>query len=46
MTVRILHIVDVFANREEAVAVGSETSQIVHNTLKWIIRKQGAFLIR
>lgn len=32
-----------FANREEAVAVGSETSQIVHNTLKWIIRKQGAF---
>ena len=32
-----------FANREEAVAVGRETSQIVHNTLKWIIRKQGAF---
>ena len=32
-----------FANREEAVAVGSETSQIVHNSLKWIIRKQGAF---
>lgn len=32
-----------FANREEAVAVGSETSQIVHNTLKWIIRKQGTF---
>ena len=32
-----------FANTEEAVAVGSETSQIVHNTLKWIIRKQGAF---
>lgn len=32
-----------FANREEAVAVGSETAQIVHNTLKWIIRKQGAF---
>lgn len=32
-----------FANRKEAVAVGSETSQIVHNTLKWIIRKQGAF---
>lgn len=32
-----------FANREEAVAVGSETSQIVHNTLKWIIRKQGVF---
>lgn len=32
-----------FANREEAVAVGSEISQIVHNTLKWIIRKQGAF---
>ena len=32
-----------FANREEVVAVGSETSQIVHNTLKWIIRKQGAF---
>lgn len=32
-----------FANREEAFAVGSETSQIVHNTLKWIIRKQGTF---
>ena len=32
-----------FANREEAVAVGSETSQTVHNTLKWIIRKQAAF---
>lgn len=32
-----------FTNREEAVAVGSETSQIVHNTLKWIIRKQGDF---
>ena len=32
-----------FLNREEAFAVGSETSQIVHNTLKWIIRKQGAF---
>ena len=32
-----------FANREEAVAVGSETSQIVHNIFKWIIRKQGAF---
>lgn len=32
-----------FINREEAFAVGSETSQIVHNTLKWIIRKQGTF---
>lgn len=32
-----------FVNKEEAFAVGSETSQIVHNTLKWIIRKQGVF---
>lgn len=32
-----------FTTREEAVAVGSETSQIIHNTLKWIIRKQGTF---
>ena len=31
-----------FASREEAFAVGNETSQKVHNALKWIIRKQGA----
>ena len=43
MTVRNFTYRGRFANREEAVAVGSETSQIVHNTLKWIIRKQGAF---
>ena len=34
-----------FVSREEAFAVGDETSQKVHNALKWIIRKQGAFLI-
>ena len=32
-----------FVNREEAFAVGSETSQKAHNALKWIIRKQGVF---
>ena len=32
-----------FVSREEAFAVGDETSQKVHNALKWIIRKQGAF---
>ena len=32
-----------FISREEAFAVGDETSQKVHNALKWIIRKQGAF---
>lgn len=32
-----------FVNKEEAFAVGSETSQIIHNTLKWMIRKQGTF---
>lgn len=32
-----------FANKEEAFAIGSETSQKIHNALKWIIRKQGTF---
>lgn len=32
-----------FTSKEEAFAVGSETSQIIHNTLKWIIRRQGTF---
>lgn len=32
-----------FANREEAFSVGNETSQKIHNALKWIIRKQGTF---
>ena len=32
-----------FSNKEEAFAVGSETSQKMHNTLKWLIRKQGTF---
>lgn len=32
-----------FANKEEAFAVGSESSQKAHNALKWIIRKQGTF---
>lgn len=32
-----------FANKEEAFAVGNETSQKIHNALKWIIRKQGTF---
>lgn len=30
-----------FTSREEAFAVGNETSQKLHNALKWIIRKQG-----
>lgn len=30
-----------FTDKEEAFAVGNETSQKVHNALKWIIRKQG-----
>lgn len=32
-----------FAEKEEAFAVGMETSQKFHNALKWIIRKQGTF---
>lgn len=30
-----------FANKEEAFAIGYESSQKAHNALKWIIRKQG-----
>ncbi|MCC2256182.1 type I-C CRISPR-associated protein Cas8c/Csd1 [Ruminococcus sp. CLA-AA-H200] len=30
-----------FSNRDEAVTIGEETSQKLHNALKWIIRKQG-----
>lgn len=30
-----------FTKKEEAFAVGEETSQKLHNALKWIIRKQG-----
>ncbi len=30
-----------FINKEQAFSIGSETSQKVHNTLKWLIRKQG-----
>ena len=30
-----------FLTKEQAFAIGSETSQIVHNALKWIIRRQG-----
>lgn len=30
-----------FSNKSEAFAIGYETSQKVHNALKWIIRKQG-----
>lgn len=30
-----------FATREQAVAIGNESSQKMHNALKWIIRKQG-----
>ena len=30
-----------FATKEEAFAIGNETSQKVHNALKWIIRRQG-----
>ena len=32
-----------FVSKEEAFAVGNETSQKIHNALKWIIRKQGTF---
>lgn len=32
-----------FTTKEEAFAVGSETSQKIHNALKWIIRRQGTF---
>lgn len=32
-----------FVSKEEAFAVGNETSQKIHNTLKWLIRKQGTF---
>lgn len=32
-----------FTSKEEAFAVGNETSQKAHNALKWIIRKQGTF---
>lgn len=32
-----------FVCKEEAFAVGNETSQKIHNALKWIIRKQGTF---
>lgn len=30
-----------FTTKEEAFAIGSESSQKIHNALKWIIRKQG-----
>ncbi|MDO4265694.1 MAG: type I-C CRISPR-associated protein Cas8c/Csd1 [Eubacteriales bacterium] len=30
-----------FVSKEEAFSIGSETSQKIHNALKWIIRKQG-----
>ncbi len=30
-----------FANKEQAFSIGGETSQKIHNALKWIIRKQG-----
>lgn len=30
-----------FVNKEQAFAIGSESSQKVHNALKWIIRRQG-----
>lgn len=30
-----------FLNKEQAFVIGSETSQKIHNALKWIIRKQG-----
>ena len=32
-----------FVSKEDAFAVGNETSQKIHNALKWIIRKQGTF---
>ncbi|MGN0484991.1 MAG: type I-C CRISPR-associated protein Cas8c/Csd1 [Lachnospiraceae bacterium] len=30
-----------FTKKEQAFSIGSETSQKIHNALKWIIRKQG-----
>lgn len=30
-----------FLNKEQAFSIGGETSQKVHNALKWLIRKQG-----
>lgn len=30
-----------FATKEQAFAIGSESSQKIHNALKWIIRRQG-----
>ncbi len=30
-----------FATKEEAFCIGNETSQKIHNALKWIIRRQG-----
>lgn len=30
-----------FASKEEAFSIGGETSQKIHNALKWMIRKQG-----
>lgn len=30
-----------FLNKEQAIVIGGETSQKIHNALKWIIRKQG-----
>lgn len=30
-----------FHNKEQAFAIGNETSQKIHNALKWIIRRQG-----
>jgi len=30
-----------FSTRDEAVSIGSETSQYIHRALRWIIRKQG-----
>ena len=32
-----------FANKEEAFAIGNESSQKLHNALRWMIRKQGTF---
>ena len=30
-----------FIDKEQAFAIGAETSQKAHNALKWLIRKQG-----
>ena len=30
-----------FSSKEQAFSIGSETSQKIHNALKWLIRKQG-----